>query len=105
VDKQGTRTLKTCVRARQAFGVRSALLVTQRFHLPRAMVLCDAMGMETTGVEADLAAYSAPSRWVWELRELPASWVALIDAARLRSEARSVDRPAARMGPGAGHGS
>lgn len=105
VDKQGTRTLETCLRARQAFGIRSALLVTQRFHLPRAMALCKAIGIEAAGVQADLSRYPTRSRWVWELRELPASLVAMIDAARLRA-ASPDDTPAASSpDSGASHGS
>jgi SanA protein len=98
VDKQGTRTLETCLRARQAFGIRSALLVTQRFHLPRALVLCEAMGIEAAGVQADLSHYSTRSRWLWELRELPASLVAMIDAARVRSGAGNTDQTTTRPG-------
>jgi hypothetical protein len=45
--------------------------VTQRFHLPRALVR-EALGMEADGVQADLSP-PARSRWFWELRELPAS--------------------------------
>jgi len=105
VDKQGTRTLETCLRARQAFGIRSALLVTQRFHLPRAMVLCEAMGIEADGVQADQSRYSTRSRWLWELRELPASLVAMIEAARIRSAARTAEQTAAAPGSGAPHGS
>lgn len=91
IDKQGTRTLETCLRASQAFGIRSALLVTQRFHLPRALVLCEALGIEADGVQADLSRYSTRSRWFWELRELPASLVAVIDAARARHTQRAAD--------------
>jgi vancomycin permeability regulator SanA len=105
VDKQGTRTLETCLRARQAFGIRSALLVTQRFHLPRALALCEAMGIEADGVQADLTRYSTRSRWLWEIRELPASLTAMIDAARVRSAARNTDQTAARPSSGASHGS
>ncbi|MCX6070524.1 MAG: YdcF family protein, partial [Chloroflexi bacterium] len=105
VDKQGTRTLETCLRARQAFGIRSALLVTQRFHLPRALVLCEAMGIEANGVQADLSRYSTRSRWLWELRELPASLVAMIDAARIRSARPIEEQSAAKPGSGAPHGS
>jgi len=94
VDRQGTRTLETCLRARQDFGIRSALLVTQRFHLPRAMVLCEAMGIEADGVQADLSHYSARSRWLWELRELPASLVAVIDAERIRLSGRFEEQSA-----------
>lgn len=105
VDKQGTRTLETCLRARQAFGIRSALLVTQRFHLPRAMALCQALGIEADGVQADLSRYSTRSRWFWELRELPASLVAVVDEARIRATAPAKTGSAARPGSGAAHGS
>jgi SanA protein len=105
VDKQGTRTLETCLRARQAFGIRSALLVTQRFHLPRALVLCEAMGIEADGVQADLSRYSTRSRWLWELRELPASLVAMLDAARIRTASQIEEQSAAESGSGAPHGS
>jgi SanA protein len=105
MDKQGTRTLETCLQARQAFGILSALLVTQRFHLPRAMVLCEAMGIAVNGVQADLSPYSAHSRWLWELRELPASLVAVIDAARIRSSGRVDQQSAAGHVSGASHGS
>lgn len=91
VDKQGHRTLETCQRAARAFGVHSALLVTQRFHLPRALVLCEAMGMQASGVEADLSRYSTRSRWIWEVREVPASFVALVEAAQVRLGRQAVD--------------
>jgi vancomycin permeability regulator SanA len=77
IDEGGTRTYESCARARDVFGIQQALLVTQRFHLPRALALCDSLGLEAWGVVADLHAYSAPSRLLWELREIPASLVAL----------------------------
>lgn len=106
VDKDGNRTLDTCVRARRAFGIRAALLVTQRFHLPRALVLCEALGIQSAGVQADLSRYSTRARWFWEIRELPASIVALADAARVRWAEPQADR-AVEVIPGAGdpHGS
>jgi vancomycin permeability regulator SanA len=105
LDRQGTRTLETCLRARREFGVRSALLVTQGFHLPRAMALCEATGIEADGVRADLSRYSTHSRCLWELRELPASLVAMIDAARVRSTLHDKTHSAARPGSGASRGS
>lgn len=106
LDKQGNRTLDTCLRARQAFGIHSALLVTQRFHLPRALVLCEALGMQAAGVQADLSRYSTRARWFWEIREFPASIVALVDAARARRSMPG-DEQAAEVIPGArgAHGS
>jgi vancomycin permeability regulator SanA len=105
LDKQGTRTLETCLRASRSFGIRSALLVTQRFHLPRALVLCEALGIEADGVQADLSRYSTRSRWFWELRELPASLVAVVDAARARLALHAADQAVALPDSGEPHGS
>src|SRR5688572_3666537 len=44
LDFAGSRTYDTCYRAKAVFGINSALLVTQRFHLPRALFLCNALG-------------------------------------------------------------
>jgi SanA protein len=50
LDYAGRRTYDTCYRAKAIFGVKSALLVTQKFHLPRALFLCNALGLEAHGV-------------------------------------------------------
>ena len=39
-DLGGRRTYDTCYRARYLFEVQDAILVTQSFHLPRALFLC-----------------------------------------------------------------
>lgn len=78
LDRDGVRTYATCWRARHLFGFDRALLVTQRYHLPRALVICDSLGLETTGVAADRRHYRA--EMVWRLREVPATWVALWEA-------------------------
>jgi vancomycin permeability regulator SanA len=80
LDRQGARTRLTCSRAREVYGVDHALLVTQRFHLPRALALCHALGIDAAGVAADLHTYSERSRRIWELREYPASLVALLES-------------------------
>lgn len=80
IDPAGLRTLDSCARAQRVFGVRSALLVSQRFHLPRALALCSAVGVDADGVAADLSRYSTRARRFWELREYPASFVAAIEA-------------------------
>jgi SanA protein len=51
-DHEGVDTHTTCVRAYQVFGVRRALVVTQGFHLPRAVALCRAAGIDAEGVVA-----------------------------------------------------
>lgn len=83
LDAGGTRTLESCSRAHQS-GVRSALLVSQRFHLPRALALCGSLGIEAVGVAADRSRYSARAQRIWDLREYPASLVALIETLLLR---------------------
>ncbi len=89
-DPGGVRTLESCRRARQLFGVRSALLVSQAFHLPRALALCEAVGVEADGVAADRSNYSDRSRRLWELREYPASLVALVETLLTRRPAPEV---------------
>ena len=78
LDYAGRRTYDTCYRARAIFGVDSALLITQRFHLPRALFLCNMLGMETQGVEA-ANCYWTGSPLVWELREQFATLAAFRD--------------------------
>ena len=52
VDPYGLDTYDTCARAVQVFGVRRALLVTQAYHLPRAVSLCRGLGLDADGVAA-----------------------------------------------------
>lgn len=81
-DYGGRRTYDTCYRARYIFQIESALLVTQAFHLPRALFLCDMLGAEVTGVIADRRNYD-PRSIAWsETREVPALLAALLDVVR-----------------------
>jgi SanA protein len=52
VDRYGLDTYDTCARAVQVYGVHRALLVTQSYHLPRAVALCRNLGMDADGVDA-----------------------------------------------------
>jgi SanA protein len=71
LDYAGRRTYDSCYRAKEIFGVRQVVVVTQRFHLDRALFLCDALGVESVGVIADRRVYQT-LRW-WELREVLAT--------------------------------
>ena len=53
-DHAGFDTWATMVRARSIFRVRSAVVVTQGFHMPRALYLADAAGIDASGLTADL---------------------------------------------------
>ncbi len=78
-DYAGRRTYDTCYRAREIFGVEEAILVTQAFHLPRALYLCDQLGVDSNGVSADLRYYLKRSRIFWNIRETLATVTALWD--------------------------
>jgi SanA protein len=79
LDYAGRRSYDTCYRAKAIFGVQQALLVTQNFHLPRALYLCNALGIQADGVSADLHPYRRSVQFIWNLRELPASLTAILD--------------------------
>lgn len=51
-DYAGFDTWDSCVRARKIFGVHRALLISQGFHLRRAVALCEAAGVSSYGVAA-----------------------------------------------------
>jgi SanA protein len=80
VDDQGTRTLRTCLRARTEIGIQEATLVTQRYHLPRALATCEGLGLQAIGVAADRRAYHPRAQAYWELREVPATAIALLES-------------------------
>lgn len=79
LDYAGRRTYDTCYRAKAIFGIDNAILVTQRFHLPRALFLCNQMGIDADGFNANVSYYLKRSRLYWNLRELPATLMALVD--------------------------
>ena len=56
-DYAGRRTYDTCYRAKAIFGVERAILVTQRFHLPRAIFTCRNLGVDSVGFSADRRPY------------------------------------------------
>lgn len=76
-DGQGYRTYESCKRAHDVFGVTEAVVVTQRFHLGRALYLCNRLGVDAVGLAADRRTYDlAASFW---LRDMAASVKAFVD--------------------------
>jgi len=76
LDYAGHSTYDTCYRARDIFHVTEAILVTQKFHLPRAIYVCNTLGITAIGVPSDLRKYRNRSLLFWNLREIPATFVA-----------------------------
>lgn len=76
LDYAGRRTYDTCYRAGEIFQLDQAILVTQKFHLSRALYTCTALGVESIGVEADLRSYRDED--FWKIREILASLVAFV---------------------------
>jgi vancomycin permeability regulator SanA len=79
LDYAGRRTYDTCYRARVIFGLKDAILVTQAFHLPRAVYTCNMLGLPAIGVPADQREYRRRSLLYWNSREIPATLVALLE--------------------------
>jgi len=84
LDYAGRRTYDTCYRAGEIFQLDQAILVTQKFHLSRALYTCNALGLESVGVEADLRPYR--DEGFWNIREIPASLIAFIQVHLTRPE-------------------
>ncbi len=79
LDYAGRRTYDSCYRASVIFGVEKVIVVTQNYHLHRAIVLCQAMEIETFGVAADESNYPRSRYIMWRFREVLASIAAFYD--------------------------
>lgn len=78
LDYAGRRTYDSCYRAGAIFGVEQAVLITQAFHLPRALYTCDRLGLEVVGIEADRRRYvQAPWFRFRETLALVRAWLDL----------------------------
>lgn len=82
LDYAGRRTYDSCYRAKAIFGLEQAVLVTQAFHLPRALYTCDRLGLEVVGAVADRHQY-VYGDW-YQLREIVALARAWLDVNLLR---------------------
>ena len=72
MDHAGFDTYSSMYRARDVFKVESMIIVTQEFHLPRAIYLAKDMGLDAVGLVADAQNYSKRSRNFSAVREVPA---------------------------------
>lgn len=57
LDSKGYSTYESILRAKQVYGAKRILIVTQAYHLHRALYLAESLEMEAYGVSADLRPY------------------------------------------------
>ena len=80
MDQGGDDTYTSCARARDVFGVTSLIVVTQTYHLPRAVTTCRLLGIDATGVGTGQVSHDAT--WLrYALREVGANVKLMRDAA------------------------
>ena len=58
MDHAGFSTYESIYRAKDIFGAKKIIIVTQEYHLHRALHIAKAFGLEAYGVSADLRNYS-----------------------------------------------
>lgn len=83
LDHAGFDTYDSLYRARDIFEIKSLIIVTQKFHLPRALYIGNALGIETYGYIADRQPYLA-AEWN-KIRESLARFKAFLNVT-LRSK-------------------
>ena len=76
LDPAGYSTYDTCRRAGEVFNLREVVLVTQRYHLDRAIFTCQALGLDAVGYPTDQRTYRGMT-W-FQVREWGASLNALV---------------------------
>ncbi|GAB6173743.1 ElyC/SanA/YdcF family protein [Paradesulfitobacterium aromaticivorans] len=70
MDHAGFSTYESLYRAKEIFGVNKVVIVTQRYHLMRAIYIARNLGLEAYGVAADKHIYRGIE--AYELREIAA---------------------------------
>ena len=68
MDHAGFSTYDSIYRAKEVFGADKIIIVTQEYHLYRALYIADALGVEAYGVSSDLRSYRNQS--VRDIREI-----------------------------------
>ena len=85
LDYAGFSTYESCYRARAIFGVKAAILVTQNFHIARAVYTCQHLGLKAIGLGTpDWERYSDATMRPAVFREMLACVKALLELHILR---------------------
>ncbi|MCR5737084.1 MAG: YdcF family protein [Eubacterium sp.] len=73
MDHAGFETYDTMYRAKEVFGAKKVIIVTQKYHLYRSLYIANKLGLEAYGVSADLRGYGSMQSYR-EVRE----WLARV---------------------------
>ncbi|MGB4916706.1 MAG: ElyC/SanA/YdcF family protein [Propionicimonas sp.] len=76
-DPLGLDTYASCERARVQWGADRVIVVSQRYHLPRALAICRMLGLDAWGV-GDVTARSSPRTWAHGARREVAANLKLV---------------------------
>ena len=82
-DHAGFDTYSSCYRARSVWGVTAAVVVSQPFHVGRAVWLCRSLGVDAVGAET--VSDPVPVTYLGWLREIPAIDKSVVDVVRGRT--------------------
>jgi len=86
MDHAGFSTYDSMYRAKEIFLVDSAVVITQAYHLPRAVYTARALGINALGVESDKHIYAGAA--YYELREIPGRLKAFVQLHLIHSKPR-----------------
>ena len=79
-DFAGLDTHDSCVRAHAVFGVTDAVVITQDYHLRRALFSCREAGIDVVGLGVSSTSVEPIKAVLYRVREIPASIKAAWDA-------------------------
>ena len=81
VDSGGFDTYESCLRAKRIFNLSQLIIVTQRYHLVRAVATCRTLGIDATGVGDDSARQHTVAWWRGTIRDQLACIKTIVDLA------------------------
>lgn len=91
MDFAGLRTFDSVLRCREVFGQKSFIIISQRFHLERALFIASSNGIPAVGYAARDVAGDAG--WTSGVREMFARSKAVLDVFVLRTKPRFLGDP------------
>lgn len=70
MDHAGFDTYDSMFRAKEIFNIKSAIIVTQDFHINRSVYIARSLGIEAYGFSVDESMYKETVRFNWKAREM-----------------------------------